>query len=208
MTVQMEESKTEQQLVERARRGDREAFDELARRNRTSLLSFIRTRLGPRVREETEAEDVLQETHLKAIKSIGDFEWRGDRSFFKWLATIAEYVIRGFGRSKKQHPVVLDNDPVCSDPSPSRMARREERFDRLESALGSLTGDNRKVVELARIKGLPIVEVARRMDRSPGAIRHLLIRALHKLRDSFGEDTESLGLPGRVLGREGEDSDE
>lgn len=191
-----------QTLISKARRGDRSAFDELAERLRGRLLGFIRTRLGHRLRRQFEPEDILQGTFLKAFGSLERFECRGKGSLFGWLATIAEYEIRGLGRSQKLDALPLDEDPSGSAPSPSRIVRREERFDRLESALDSLGADHRTVIRLARIEGLQIAEVARRMDRSPGAVRHLLLRALQKMRQEFGGETHSFGLPGRVLGGE------
>ena len=203
----MDSQERDRELIERARQGDPKAFEALAADHREGLLSFIRTRLGRQLRARAEAEDILQETHLQAFDSIDRFEWRGERSFFKWTATIAEYVIRGLGRTSNADNVALDLDPTDSGPSPSRAARREERFDRLETALESLPEDHRTVIRLARLEGLSTAEVARRMNRSPGAVRHLLLRGLENLRTNFGDDTESLNLPDRSLGRERSESD-
>ena len=200
----MASRETTQALIARARQGDRHAFDELAERHRARLLAFIRTRLGEDLRRHAEPEDILQEAYLKGFKSLDRFEWRGERSFFAWLATIAEYVIRELGRSYKLPAVPLDREPVDQAPSPSRAARREERFMKLEDAVAGLSEDHRSVIRLSRIEGLDISEIASRMDRSPGAVRHLLLRALQKLRESFGDETQSLGLPQRPLrGEEG-----
>ena len=76
--------------------------------------------------------------------------------------------------------------------------RREERLSRLQEALEALSPEHREVIRLARFEGLPLREVARRMGRSPGAVRQLLWRALQALKASFG-DTESLHLPERGL---------
>ena len=82
--------------------------------------------------------------------------------------------------------------------SPSRAQRRDERFDRLESSLNSLSPEYRDVVRLARIEGLSIMAIAERLDRTPDSVRNLLLRAMKQLRQSFG-DTESLGLPDRAI---------
>lgn len=76
------------------------------------------------------------------------------------------------------------------------MLRRHERFDRLEAAVKKLTPEYRQVVLLSRIEGLSAKEIADRMNRSPNAVRHLIVRALRELRAHFG-DTESLHLPDR-----------
>ena len=71
--------------------------------------------------------------------------------------------------------------------------------------MDGLSPDHRKVIELARLEGLKIQDIARRMQRSPGAVKQLLSRALDQLKSRFG-DTESLNLPGRALkARGGED---
>ena len=77
--------------------------------------------------------------------------------------------------------------------------QRGERVDRLKAAMHRLSADHREVIHLARIQKLPFKEIATRMNRSPGAVKVLLLRALRELKRSFGE-TESLHLPDRSLG--------
>ena len=95
----------------------------------------------------------------------------------------------------------LEVDIAASGVSPSKAERRNERFDRFEAALKQLSPDYRQAILLARIEGLSIEEVARRMKRSPNAVSHILLRALRKLRETFG-DTQSLNLPDRRLAEE------
>ena len=95
----------------------------------------------------------------------------------------------------------------ADDESPGRNLRRQERFDRLSKSVESLSPDYRIVIRLARIEGLKIGEIADRMNRSPSAVRNLLLRAMRELKKSFGE-TESLSLPDRRLGDEGATSDD
>ena len=84
--------------------------------------------------------------------------------------------------------------------------QRNERFDRLQEALQSLSPEHREVIELARIKGLKAREISERMGRSPVAVRLLLFRALEQLRNRFG-DTASLNLPDRAMPTGGDDND-
>ena len=77
--------------------------------------------------------------------------------------------------------------------------RRQERFSRLREAIDSLSPEYREAVLLVRIKGLKVKEAAERMNRSPNAVMHLLLRALKKLKEALG-DTESLHLPPESLG--------
>jgi len=94
----------------------------------------------------------------------------------------------------EQEPIALD-----SEPSPSKGLRREERLSRLKEAIDNLSPEYREAVLLVRIKGLKVKEAAGRMNRSPNAVTHLLLRALKKLKEDLG-DTESLHLPPERLG--------
>ena len=185
---------TTEELVERARGGDRGAFDELVRGLEHELHAFVQSRLGPAVRQLVEPDDVVQETLLKAFESLPRFQWRGAQSLKSWLFAIAEHLIRNASR-KRSLPTTSWSLSVESDrPSPSHALRREERLDRLRGSLKSLSPDYRLVLELSRYKGLKIKDIAERMGRSPGAAKQLLSRALANLREEFG-DTESLSLP-------------
>lgn len=202
-------------LVERARDGDRDALDRLVARFRPRLEAFIHVRLGSRLRGCVEPSDVFQETWRRATGSIESFRWRGKGSFFRWISTVAENVIRNWARyylhSTKRNPaadvplgVPGDDDSshdgvpgaaiVAPDPTPSESLRRKERLDRLAAALRRLPPAYRQVIVLVRLRGLSRREVARRMGRSEDAISMLLVRALRKLRTHFG-DTESFSLP-------------
>lgn len=209
MKVEMvEQHNSTRETVERAREGDRGAFDELVMRFRDRLASSIRGwsrfRLGPRL----DVDEVLHETFVRAFRSIESFEWRDEDSFLRWLCGVARRAMaqliqdrRGVGATE-----TAENVPV-SGPSPSRIERRHERFDRLEAALDQLSPEYRTVLLLSRVEGLTAPQIADRMDRSPNAVRHLLVRALRELRERFGDETASLNLPDRQFRGEGGDDD-
>src|SRR5688572_10109365 len=75
--------RTEAELVERARAGDTAAIEVLVRRNNRVLFRTARAIL----RDDAEAEDVVQETYLKAFRALATF--RGESSFSTWLVRIA-----------------------------------------------------------------------------------------------------------------------
>ncbi len=137
---------------------------------------------------------------VRAFRSLGRFRWRGDGSFNAWLCAIARHVVLKAVEHKRQYPELLITDTVEADgPSPSKAMQRHERFDRLKAAMQGLSADHREVIQLARIEKLPFKEIAARMNRSPGAVKVLLLRALRELKRGFGE-TESLHLPDRSFG--------
>ena len=190
------------ELLRKAQAGDRDAIDAMVRQYQGRVEALIRTRMGRSLSLDVEAADVLQEVLLRAYGAIERFRWSGDDSFMRWLGAIAENVILNATKRLSRRGVLrLDRNVAAPGESPSKALRRNERFDRLEASLRRLSPDHRTVIVLARIEGLPMKEIARRLDRSESAVKNLLLRALKALRQSFG-DTESLGLPDRRLGAE------
>ena len=82
--------------------------------------------------------------------------------------------------------------------------RRRERFERLETALSKLKPEYRDALRMSRLAGLPIKEIAKRMNKTEDSVSHLLARGTMELKKLFGE-TESLHLPDRALRVEGDD---
>ena len=206
-------------LLERAKAGDRNAFDGLVAPHRDRLEGLVRLRLGKRLRQRIDAEDVVQETLLKAYRSIGSFQWQSEASFFRWLSTIVENVLHdlerrhlmsqkaGAGREIRLGQPVdpggstdagLEGLLQASGVSPSRALRRDERFARLERALDELSPEHREVLLLTRVQAVPVEEVARRLGKSRGAVSMLILRALRELKAAFGH-TDSLSLPEKSL---------
>ena len=199
-------------LVDKARAGDPDAFGVLVEQHRRRLESFVELRVWDKLRSLVETEDIIQETLIRAHSSIGEFEWRGESSFFRWLAAIAEHVILDLRRrllETMKRPgnrlvslvEISHADPVKpfgagkkTAPTPSQVLRRKERLKRLKEAIAHLSPDHREVIFLCLIWGLSISEASQRLERSPNAISMLLLRAIRSLRKHFGT-TESLTLP-------------
>jgi RNA polymerase sigma-70 factor (ECF subfamily) len=189
-------------LVEKAQRGDRDAFEKVIHEVEGGLRSSIRSRIGRHLR--LEVDDVFQETLTRAFESLSRFEWKGEDSFLRWLRGIAENLIRATADKQRRRTALEIERPAkaSSQVSPSRALQREERLDRLEQAVQALSPDHREVVRLARIEGLQVDEIAKRLGRTPSAVKNLLLRALKELKKSFG-DTESFRLPQRPPKDEG-----
>jgi RNA polymerase sigma-70 factor (ECF subfamily) len=184
-------------LVVRAQRGSREAFDLLFRRHQARLDGLIALRVGRMLRFWIECEDIAQQTWLVALQDIRKFQWRGEGSFYRWLAGIAEHVILRHARDQTKGENGGEMDPErlpAPGDSPSTDMRRWERFVSLRDAVGRLSDDHREVVISIYFRGLRVAEVATRMDRSADAIHMLHLRAVRKLRGLLG-NTDSLRLP-------------
>ena len=187
------------ELLERAQRGDRDAFSTLFSPLRPDLVAFIARQTGPAIRARIEPDDFAQEVLVTAFAALDRFEWRGEESLRRWMFAVAEHAIRNESRRRSIDAAPMSIEPVAPSVSPSRAARREERFERLERAIARLRPDHAEVIRLARVDGLTSSEIAERLGRSPGRVRHLLSEALGALRRQFGDSTMSLGLPDRSL---------
>ena len=201
-----------QGLIAGARDGDRSAFEKLVEHYDSHVRSLISIELGERLGRRVEVDDLLQETFLRAFEAIEQFRGQTEGKFGSWLDTIARRVVQGEARRLKALKAGLDRNipldraapggenelPAPQAVPPSQALRREERFERLKKALNALPPDYREVIRLARLEGLPVKEVARRMHRSEKATSVLLVRAQLKLKTIFG-DTESLHLPQRSV---------
>ncbi len=194
----MDPQNTEQALIGRVRSGDRAAFDELASICRDRLEQLVRFRLGASLRRHVALEDVLQETYLRAFRTIDRFTRRSEDSFFQWLSGIARNVIREQCRANLPMEELVGKEPQTESASASKNLRRGERLDRLQTALDELPPDYRRVLRGFLVEKLPLTEIARGMGRSPNAVSLLLLRANRKLRETFG-DTQSLHLPADEL---------
>ena len=153
-------------LVSKARQGDRESFDRLVKSHEDRVEALIHSRMGAHLKRVYDVHDVLQETLVRAFVSMERFQWQGEDSFMRWLGGITEHVILKLtARYERENTLSLRQDPPGSNGSPSRDLRRQERFERLQSAVSSLSPDHREVILLARVEGLRIKEVAGRMKR-------------------------------------------
>jgi RNA polymerase sigma-70 factor (ECF subfamily) len=200
----MDSQEDEELLVEKAREGDREAFDGLALRFRPRVELLLRSRPGV---GEGDLADILQETFLRAFRALPTFRWRGPDSFLRWANGIALKIALEWAREGRRSAAEPIHGDLPGDAvSPSRALRRGERFERLQGAVDRLAPEHREVVRLVCLEGVPVKEVARRLGKTPNAVSKLLLRGSRRLRDLIG-DTESLGLPLREVDWGGSDGD-
>jgi RNA polymerase sigma-70 factor (ECF subfamily) len=186
-------------LLARAARGDRAAFDALLAQVEPRVRAFVRSRLRPGAGGRMDLDEIVQDTLVRAFQSIHTCRGKDLESFVRWLNGVARIAI--IKASKPAHHTALEvvNDAADSKPSAGRALQREERRQRLAAAVGGLSEDHRQVLQLSRLEGLSLKEVAARLGKSPEATKKLLGRALRKLRERFG-DTESFHLPGGGIG--------
>ena len=173
-------------LVDRAKAGDRDAFEELVRRHADRLYAVVLRFVA----DGDEAQEVTQEAFLRAWRSIGRFEGRS--RFFTWLYRIG--INEAKRRAARRAPVTvvsLDDAPI--DEAPDWSAAPDTRFERadlrgvLESAIRSLPGEYRTPIILRDVEGLSTREAAEVMDLGEAAFKSRLHRARLAVRRALDE---------------------
>ena len=173
-------------LVERARRGDKAAFEMLVVKYQRRIERLI----SRMVRDADLVQDVAQETFIKAYRAMPQF--RGDSAFYTWLYRIAI-------NTAKKALVELRRDPLISEGSLSRdddgdeTSRVESELSNGETpeallaskeiaavvnaAIEALSEDLRQAITLREIEGLSYEEIAELMDCPIGTVRSRIFRA-------------------------------
>lgn len=174
---------TDAALVARARSGDSDAFRVLVERHSRALFRLAFRMTG----NQQDAEDVVQESFLRAFKQLGKFDQRA--SFGTWLYRIAANCSLDLVRARKRRPGESEEEVVLQlpahEPSPERMALSGEVRERVMEAMGELSANERTAFVLRHFEGMRIEEVSRVLDCQPGAAKHSVFRAVQKLRRSL-----------------------
>ena len=175
--------------VARARTGDSDAFRVLVERHSRSIFRLAYRMTG----NEQDAEDVVQESLLRAYKQLGKFDDRA--SFGTWLYRIATNCSLDLVRARKRRgdhlsPSTGANGETedaslalpSSDPTPERAALSGEVARHVSAAMNELSATERTAFVLRHFEGMRIEEVSRVLDCQPGAAKHSVFRAVQKLR--------------------------
>jgi len=177
----------EMDLVNRARRGDLKAYDELVRRYQERIYATIYHMTA----NHEDANDLAQESFVKAFQALKSF--KGGSSFYTWLYRIAVNKTINFLKQRKnrQHMSLNDidfnaeHDPdliaLISDKTPRREAGLTELQEKLNAALLKLSESHRLAVVLHDVQGLSHEEIAKVMHCNIGTVRSRLFYARQQL---------------------------
>ena len=191
MTVSGGPTTDEAALVTRTREGDPRAFGLLVRKYEGKIF-----RLAQHITQNREdAEDVLQETFLKAFEHLDQFQ--GNSKFYTWIVRIAvNQALMKLRKRKSDKTVSIDEtidtgeDTVAReiaawDESPEERYSREELQSILTAAIDSLAAPYRAVFVLRDMEDLSTEETAEALDLSVPAVKSRLLRARLQLRDKL-----------------------
>tara|TARA_R110002049_G_scaffold182485_2_gene350359 strand:+ start:98643 stop:99275 length:633 start_codon:yes stop_codon:yes gene_type:complete len=194
---------TPAELLRLALEGDRESLEQLLASYCGYLYVLSRAHLDRRIHHRVSPSDIVQETLLEAHRDIANFRGTDIEEFTGWLrqalvhniahavgahmlaakrSVRREQVIGNVSASIEQSHQGLSSLAVDQERSPASEMGHQESLSELASALDQLAPDHQMVIMLRHLQGLGFAEVAKRMERSPGAVRMLWLRAIEQLR--------------------------
>jgi RNA polymerase sigma-70 factor (ECF subfamily) len=185
------------ELVARAKRGDRVAFQELVEKYQKRVYAVAYGVLGNR----ESALDAVQETFIKAYRSLAGF--KGKSSFYTWLYRITMNAAIDLGRKEAHRDELEFHDEIeheeekgeypitPSAEDPGRELIKKELGEMIEDAIEHLPSDQRSAIILREIEGLSYKEIAKVMRCSEGTVMSRLHYGRKRLQELLKPYLES-----------------
>lgn len=179
----MGDREIDQQLVERAQRGDKRAFELLVVKYQRKLGRL----LSRFVRDPAEVEDVTQEAFIKAYRALPSF--RGDSAFYTWLYRIGINTAKNYlvalgrraptttGFDNMEAEGFEDAEQLRDSNTPESELEGKEIAATVNRAMDALPPDLRTAITLREIEGLSYEEIASAMNCPVGTVRSRIFRA-------------------------------
>jgi RNA polymerase sigma-70 factor (ECF subfamily) len=193
----MGDREVDQQLVERAQRGDKSAFELLVAKYQRKLVRL----LSRFIRDSTEVEDVAQEAFIKAYRALPSF--RGDSAFYTWLYRIgintAKNYLVAMGR---RAPTVSEIESADSDGSeesgqvpdyntPENELMSRQIAETVNRAVEDLPEELRTAITLRELEGLSYEDIAAIMNCPIGTVRSRIFRAREAIAEKLRPQLET-----------------
>ncbi|MFK7733442.1 MAG: RNA polymerase sigma factor RpoE [Pseudomonadales bacterium] len=175
-------SQSDQQLVQRVKKGDKRAFDLLVVKYQHKILALV----ARYVRDSGDVQDVTQEAFIKAYRALPKF--RGDSQFYTWLYRIAINTAKNHLMAKGRRPPGSDIDVQDAEyfesagqlkviENPENQLFGTELKEIVNKAISQLPEDLRTAVTLREFDGLSYEDIADIMDCPVGTVRSRIFRA-------------------------------
>ena len=179
----MSDREIDRQLVERAQRGDKRAFELLVEKYQRKLARL----LSRFIRDPAEVEDVTQEAFIKAYRALPAF--RGDSAFYTWLYRIgintAKNYLMAMGRRAPTSTEVEaeeaegfeEGEQLRDINTPESVLLSNEIAETVNSTIEQLPEELRTAIQLREIEGMSYEDIAQAMDCPIGTVRSRIFRA-------------------------------
>ncbi|HCO27604.1 sigma-70 family RNA polymerase sigma factor [Gimesia maris] len=199
-----------QELIQRTRAGDRAAENELLQKCRAYISLIARAQIEGWMRTKVDASDLVQQTLLEAHQGLERFKGETEAEWLGWLRGILKHNTLDFARqfqgaakrdvkrefSFDQYGTADSRSTVQkwelkdSTETPSRILMNREQEILMAEAVSELPEDYQEVIMLRNLQRLSFKQVAERMNRSPGAVQMLWLRALNQLQERLEHPEE------------------
>jgi RNA polymerase sigma-70 factor, ECF subfamily len=168
------DTRPDRDLILCARRGETEAFGELVRRTQVAVFNVCHRLLG----ERREAEDLTQETYLRAWERLHTFDL--ERPFLPWIRRVAANLCLNRLSTRDPYTPELDeehDEENYTAAGPVQLVEQRDQAERIRAALSSLPPRYRLVIELRHFQELSYDEIAEALARPLSDVKSDLFRA-------------------------------
>jgi len=175
------------ELVQEVRRGKRQAFTELMRRHQQRVYWTARRIVG----RHEDADDIAQETFIKAYLALGDF--RGDSSFFTWLYRIALNLSLNAVRKQQVLKYLRQSDIINrilpAEGGPDQELEAKETESRFHRAIASLPEKQKAVFVMRYFDEMSYEDISKVLKTSVGGLKANYFHAIRKIREVMKDET-------------------
>jgi len=191
---------SDEEVVSRILEGDTPLFEVLMRRHNERVFRAARAIL----RDDREAEDVMQEAYVRAYAHLNQFDGRAQ--FSTWLTKIAVYEALARVRSRGRYELMDERPleasmPIQSSPDPERETFGRELGKLIESAVDNLGDGYREVFMLRQVEGMSTTETAEVLGVSEDVVKTRFSRARHAIQQDLLERMGSAATSAFTFGR-------
>jgi len=181
----------DKELVLKVQQGDKAAFDLLVIKYQHRIIQLV----NRYVKDPSEAQDVAQESFIKAYRALGNF--RGDSAFYTWLYRIAintakNYLVSRSRRYSDYQVDVQDAEQVENAPqlkgmdTPEYLLMNDEIVSVVKTAIEKLPEDMKMAIMLREFEGLSYEEISQAMECPVGTVRSRIFRAREAIDEKLG----------------------
>lgn len=189
----MANEKTDKELVESVKNGNKAAFDLLVIKYQQRIINLV----SRFVRNHSDALDVTQEAFIKAYRALPNF--RGDSAFYTWLYRIAVNTAKNHLAQQSRRPSGINADideveqfegetALTENATPERLMQRDQIESTVVNAIEGLPEDLKVAITLREVEGLSYEDIATVMECPIGTVRSRIFRA----REAIDKDLRPL----------------
>lgn len=172
----------DQRLILRVKQGDKKSFDQLVLKYQQRVIQLV----ARYVRDSGEAQDVAQESFIKAYKALSNF--RGESAFYTWLYRIAvntakNHLVARARRSSDNELDVMDAENyedsfrLRENDTPEHLLLSEEIRTTIQQAIKNLPQELREAISYRELDGMSYEQIAKKMNCPVGTVRSRIFRA-------------------------------